>query len=188
MVTKLPQNETNPMINWLVDILENHYFIAKTGLGKFIILAGCLLHLGWALLLGIEPRVAGATPLSALFYLCGSDRAITILVLCTVSALSMWYLSLKSHQKVTPTKFALLMLPQLWTLATSLLAGIYASCVGYYLDTVRVPGEFTIVNRPHLFILADQLPVMVLSILYILAVIFACTYRVPSNGQSNSRA
>lgn len=172
------------MIKWLIEIIENPFYIAKTGLGKFIVLAGCMLHLGWAGILILEPKAAGATPLSAMYYLCGSDRLITVLVLCVISGLSLYYLFLKTHETINPARFALLMLPQLWALATSLLAGLHASYVGYYMDTIRVPGEFTIVNRPHLFILADQLPVIVLAILYILAVVFACTYRVPSNGDS----
>jgi hypothetical protein len=171
------------MKNWLLDITFRPFLIAKTGLGKFIVLAGCLLHLGWAGLLILDERAAGATPLSAIYLVCGSSIPITVFSLLAVSALSIRYLVMKAHNCIKPWRYALLMLPQLWMLSLSLLAGIYATWKGYYIDTVAQPGLFTIVYRPRAFIFSDQLPVMVLALLYITAAVFACVYRVPTNGR-----
>ncbi len=172
---------------WLQNILLRPFWIAKTGLGKFIILAGCLLHLGWAAALLQDSRAAGATPLSAIYYICGQNSWVTIATLITVSALSLKYLTMKAHAIIKPGAFAMLMIPQLWLLSLSFLAGVYASWKGYYIDTVAQPGLYTIVHRPHLFILADQLPVMVLAVLYLIAVVFACTYRITSHGNDSIR-
>lgn len=172
---------------WLEDILFRPFCIAKTGLGKYIILAGCLLHLGWAVALLQDSRAAGATPLSAIYFVCGKNSWITIAMLLTVSVLSLRYLTLKAHAIIKPAAYAMLMIPQLWLLSLSFLAGTYATWKGYYIDTVAQPGLYTIVHRPHLFILADQLPVMVLALLYLIAVVFACAYRIDNHGDSSLR-
>lgn len=173
---------------WLEDIFYHPFYIAKTGLGKFIILAGCLLHLCWAVALMADSRTAGATPLSAIFAICASQTWLTVVALFLVCLLSLKYLTLKAHQAIRPEMYALLMIPQLFLMSLSFLAGLYATIKGYYVDTVAQPGLFTIVHRPHLFILADQLPVMILAVLYLIAVVFACTYRIETNGNPpNSR-
>lgn len=172
---------------WLHEILFKPFCIAKTGLGKFIILAGCLLHLAWATALIWDSKAAGATPLSAIYYICGGNAWFTVAALIVASTLSLRYLTLKAHAMIKPGKYALLMIPQLWLLSLSFLAGVYASWKGYYIDTVAQPGLYTIVHRPHLFILADQLPVMVLALLYLIAVVFACTYRIETHGPDNLR-
>ena len=130
----------------------------------------------------INSSSAGATPLSAIYFVCGQSSLITVIVLLLVSAFSLRYLTFKAHSRVQPGAYALLMLPQLFLMSLSFLAGLYATWKGYYIDTVAQPGLYTIVHRPHLFILSDQLPVMVLAVLYLIAVVFACTYRIPNHG------
>jgi hypothetical protein len=175
------------MIEWLLDIFQNPFLIARIALGKFIILAGCILHIAWAMLLLIDEKSAGSSPLSAIYMMCDSSRILTILFLILAAGLAMRYLVEKSHHKITLTKFGLLMFPQLWALALSLVAAVYAVSVGYYIDTVAQPGYFILIQRPHLLILADQLPVMVLSLLYLTAVIFASTYKGLRHNGSDAR-
>lgn len=154
-------------------IFQHNIYLAKTGLGKSIILAGCLLHYGWALLLASDARAGGATPMSAVMFVFGNSRIATVGVLVIFSSLAMWYLSLRSDEIIRPRTFAFMLIPQLWLLLLSAGAGIYATCVGYYLDTVAHPGMFVIVQRPWTFILADQFPVIVMALLYMVAVLFA---------------
>lgn len=159
-------------------IFRHNVYLAKTALGKFIILAGCLLHYGWAILLALDSRAGGATPISSIMFVFGNSRIVTIAVLVLFSSLAIWYLSLRSGQRIRPHTYACMLIPQLWLLVLSAGAGVYAACVGYYLDAVTHPGLFVVVHRPRTFILADQFPIMVMTLLYLVAVIFAGRDRI----------
>lgn len=162
----------------LVGIFKQDVYIAKTALGKYIILSGCLLHYGWALFLALDYRAGGATPISVLIFVLFKSRWLTILILVLFSSLAMAFLSMKTGRVIRSYNFSFLLIPQLWLLLLSAGAVVYAASVGYYLDAITRPGEFVMVHRPTAFILTDQWAAIVMALLYLVAVISASRYKV----------
>lgn len=153
------------------ELFSNEVY-SKTGLARYIIMSGCILHYGWALLMFLDPRCMGSTPISGIIYIMGGSKILTELMLIACSSLALWYISLRDGATLSSRKYAFLLLPQLWLLCASAGASIYAAYKGYYLDAITQPGLFIIVQRPHAFILAGELPVIVMALLYLTAVIF----------------
>lgn len=152
-------------------------YLAKTGMGKFIVLSACLLHYGWAIILTIDPKTGGATPLTGIMYTLGESRLLTILILAAFSSLAVWYLSLKDGEPIPSRRYAMMLVPQLWLLLVSAGSSLYAAWKGYYLDAISQPGVFIIVQRPHAFILAGELPIVIMAILYLTAVVLTTQAR-----------
>lgn len=176
MVTYLQDAYSSSMS--FLEIFSTDLKLAKTNLGKYIILAACMLHIGWAIMLLLDVRAGGATPLSAIIYIQGGNRWITIFSLLLASGLSIWYLSLKAGHKISTRAFSAMLFPQLWFLLYSSGSVIHDAWVGYYIDSVTYPGLFVIVYRPSSFILSSHFPVIVIATLYVTAIFQAGLYKV----------
>ncbi len=131
-------------------------YIARTPLGKYIILAACILHYGWAFLLAWEVEAAKATPTAVLVNIFGG-RVGTVLVLVVVASLAFAFLCQRAYRPISSFLYGNMLFPQLWLLLMSASSGIYSAWVGHYADGVaRAPA----------FILADQMPIVILCLLY----------------------
>jgi hypothetical protein len=136
-------------------------YVARSPLGKYIILAACLLHYGWAVLLMINTHSSGATPVAVLVSQFGG-RWSTVATLTTIASLAVGFLNIRVFKPISSGLYGLLLFPQLYLLILSAGSGILCAVHGHYSDGVI---------RPSLFILADQSPIIVLTILYGTAII-----------------
>lgn len=135
--------------------------IAKHALGKYIIVAACLLHIMWAGILCFDVRAGNSTPVS-IFFAIFDYRIIVIVVFLSVAALSFLFLDFRMRQFVPTRWLSLLLIPQQLTLLLSAGIGIQATIVQEYADgTVR--------SWAH--IACDQAPIVVIAILYTIAVL-----------------
>ncbi len=130
-------------------------------LGKhpLIVLYGLALHYVWATVLWVDPVAGGTSTLSDLAGLMGS-RALPF-VLFISSTLALYYLIL-SRQAGLFAFFCLL--PQQSIMIASAVTAVSAMLTGMYADGVE---------RPIAFIVADQAPAVIASILHTLALIGA---------------
>lgn len=136
--------------------------IAQHALGKYIIAQASILHLIWAALLIIDKRSGNATPVAILFQLLQNDRLLVIFILVVVAALAGCFLDLRIRQKCNVGHLTLLLIPQQIVLCISAGAGITAAITQQYADGI---------NRCWAHILADQLPVILMAVLYTAAVL-----------------
>lgn len=134
--------------------------IAKTSLGKYIIGVTSLLHLGWGTLLCISQEAGNATPVDIFFRFL--NRPTIVLLFFGVSILALLFLRLRLGQTVNARYLSLLLLPQQFVLLCSAGSGFLATILGHYADGVA---------RSWTFILADQLPSILIAVLYTTAVI-----------------
>ena len=133
--------------------------VARTKLGKYIILAASLVHVGWAILLSVDPRTMAATPVNILGQVMGGPlRASVVLTLAAITAMVFPFLT----RDIKNSSLALLLIPQQALLIMSAGAGVAAAYSAHYADGVM---------RPQAFILADQFPVIVMALLYTAAVL-----------------
>jgi hypothetical protein len=139
--------------------------LSRVALGKYIIAYASLLHLGWAVLLVVDPRSQGATPVHIIALVCGGPyRSAVVLALVAIAAGVFPFL----RSRVSTGALALMLIPQQAFLFMSAGAGIYAAVIGHYADGVP---------RASAFIFADQLPVILASLLYTIAVLEAAFER-----------
>lgn len=134
--------------------------IAKTSLGKYIIAVTSLLHFGWGVLLYISREAGNATPIDIFFRF--FNRPIVIVLFFGVSILAILFLRLRLGKPVNARYLSLLLLPQQFVLLCSAGSGLLATILGHYTDGI---------SRSWTFILADQLPAILIAILYTTALI-----------------
>lgn len=134
--------------------------IAKTSLGKYIIGATSLLHLGWGILLCISAEAGKSTPVDIFFRFL--NRPTIVVLFLGVSLLAILFLRLRLGQTINARYLSLLLLPQQFVLLCSAGSGILATILGHYADGVA---------RSWTFILADQLPSILIAVLYTTALI-----------------
>jgi hypothetical protein len=146
----------------LVEIFRPRFSIAKYALGKYIIGAASLLHLGWAVLLCVDERAANATPLSILAVTCNHSIGEMVSVLLLVSFMGIAFLNYRLRRAITKAELVLLLIPQQVVLLSSAGAGVYAASRQHYADGTPMSW---------VHILADQLPNVIMALLYSLAVI-----------------
>jgi hypothetical protein len=137
--------------------------LSKVALGKYIILLASVLHLVWAGLLVFAQGAGNSTPVAIITKLSGGrERAAVILVGVSVAALTFLY---TKRTKSNATVSALLV-PQQLLLFLSAGAGLWATIRESYADGVI---------RDWAFILTDQLPVILLAVLYTVVVLEAAS-------------
>jgi hypothetical protein len=135
--------------------------VSEAAIGRYVILFASLLHIGWAVLLVINPTAGQSTPVAIVIRVCGGPyRSAAVLVACALVAMVFPF---KQH-RVSATAMAGLLIPQQVILFMSAGAGIYAAANQRYADGVA---------RGHEFILADQLPVILLALLYSVVILEA---------------
>jgi hypothetical protein len=131
----------------------------NTFLGKYVILTASLLHIGWAVLLLVDEQAGGSTPLHILLGICGGRyRTAFVLALVAVAAMAFPFV----QTPISNVSVVLMLMPQQVLLLISSGAGIRAAAYGHYADGVARSGAF---------ILADQMPMVLLSLLYIVMVL-----------------
>lgn len=135
--------------------------LSKVALGKYIVLFASVLHIGWAALLMGRAETVGSTPIAVLSEVFGG-RWRSAVVLLIVAGLALVFPFLK--RGASNATLALLLLPQQVALFMSAGAGLWAAMKEQYADGV---------TRGWAFILSDQLPVILLSIMYTVVVIEA---------------
>lgn len=146
--------------NVLRDLIRrwNEARISRVGLGKYIILLACLLDASWALLLRF-PGAGAATPLSLIVRICGGPgRAAIVLTLTSAAAIVFPF----RRYGVSVVQMGLHLIPQQVVLLVSALGGARAIVDGHYADGVE---------RSSAFIAADQLPIILLALLYTVVVL-----------------
>lgn len=143
-------------------MLGRGLYIARTPLGKYIILGASILHYYWAVLLLISPQAGKATPVAILVYTCGGSIAITIGILIAVATLAMLFLFVRGTKYVSTSMFAALLLPQLVLLFLSAERGVVAAWQQHYAD-----GTHMIWSH----ILVDQSAILVIALVYLTAII-----------------
>lgn len=131
-------------------------------LGKYIITFASLLHVGWAVLIMIDARACKATPVSILYSLAQGDRVFLVAILFVVAGLALAFLDFRLRQQVHEGILAMLLVPQQFVLWCSAGAGFVAVLHQQYADGVP---------RSWVHILADQLPVMLMALLYTVALL-----------------
>lgn len=136
-------------------------YVARSPLGKYIIMAASFLHYGWATLLILDRRAGEATPVAVVVHQFGG-RLPTIICLIGIASLAIVFLNIRVFKPISSGLYGLLLFPQLWLLVLSAGTGIMCAINQHYADGVM---------RPSLFILADQSPIIVLTLLYGTAII-----------------
>lgn len=150
-------------------------YVARSPLGKYIILAACLLHYGWAVLLTFDNHSSEATPVAILVSQFGG-RWSAIITLSTIASLAVGFLNIRVFKPISSGLYGLLLFPQLYLLILSAGTGIMCAVHCRYADGVI---------RPSLFILADQSPVIVLTLLYGVAIIEIGRNKLPWSSCEN---
>lgn len=126
----------------------------------YVIIYASLLHYAWAALLAYDPAAGNSTPVHVLVHYCGGrPQAVFVLLLTATMALCA---PLVHHPAVRRAMLPVLLIPQQIILFMSAGAGIDAALVGHYAD---------LTPRPWPFILSDQLPVILVSLLYTTALL-----------------
>lgn len=143
--------------------------LSKVALGKYIVLFASVLHLGWAGILAFADGASGSTPVSAIEAVAGGE-ARAAFVLFVVAAMAMVFPFIK-RPTASPYTLPLLLLPQQTLLLLSAGAGLWAAIKEEYADGVLRGWEF---------ILADQLGMILLAVMYTVVVIEAAfePYRI----------
>jgi hypothetical protein len=133
--------------------------IAKWSLGKYIVLAACMLHVIWAVLLTFDVRAGNATPV-AIFFRFGLNRWGVIALLTAVSVGGFVFLSLRMRHIWNVKALSFLLVPQQFVMLCSAIAGLEAILKQQYAD-----GVF----KSWSHIAADQSAIIVMAILYTVA-------------------
>lgn len=151
------------MISWLSNLTEGWRGarLSRVALGKYIVLFASALHIAWALLLLIDPATAGSTPVHVLVVVFAGPLR-TAITLALVAGMAMAFPFTK--YRISNRALASLLIPQQAILLMSAGAGFRAVLLGHYADGVA---------RSWAFILGDQLPVILLALLYTVAVLEA---------------
>lgn len=122
-----------------------------------VILAVCVLHYTWAVLLLASPVAAHSTPVSIVVTVFGG-RYGAAAALITVALLA------QAAPVVPAAYLPVALVPQQVLLLMSAGAGLYAAAAGHYADGVQ---------RGWPFILGDQAPMILVAALYTLALVSA---------------
>jgi hypothetical protein len=138
--------------------------IARHALGKYIIGFACMLHIGWATILMIDARAANCTPVSIIFALTGNSRPVVITIFLLVAFMAGSFLDLRLRRMFNITVLSMLLIPQQVVLWCSAGAGVYAVFAQHYADG-------TPMSWAH--ILADQMAMILMALLYTVALIEA---------------
>lgn len=134
----------------------------------YIVLIVSVLHLLWAGLLLWSPAAAHSTPVEAVVSVTHNRAgAVALLAGTGVLALIAAWLH-ERHRSLRPAYLALLLIPQQILLVVSAAGGITAALRGHYADGVA---------RPWQFILGDQLPVILIALLYTTAILVIAARR-----------
>lgn len=137
------------------------FHIAKHALGKYIILQATLMHVAWASIILADIRAGNSTPVSILFYLF-HNQLLVAGILYFVAFCALLFLNLRLRTIVGLRGLTALLIPQQAVLWCSAGAGIYATVIQRYADGV-------IKSWSH--IACDQMPILLMAILYSIAVI-----------------
>lgn len=138
----------------------------------YIILMVSFLHLTWAALLLWTPAAAHSTPVAAVISVFHS-RAGAVAALAGTGVLALvaaWFHQNPTRIATHPRYLALALIPQQVLLFMSAAGGITAAIRGHYADGVA---------RPWQFIIGDQLPVILVALLYTTAILIAGRARRP---------
>lgn len=141
----------------------------------YIIMATSCLHLAWTGLLVWSAAAAFSTPVSGVISVLGS-RYVAAFALAASAALAMvvaWLYRSSRHSPATRT-MTLGLVPQQFLLLLSALSGIRAIIAGHYADGVI---------RAWQFIAGDQLPVIVVALLYTTAILAVGPYPRKNDGE-----
>lgn len=130
----------------------------------YVILMVSFLHLTWAALLLSSASAAHSTPVGAVITVLHSRSAAVVALAGTglLALLAAWFHENPLHRSMRPRYLALLLVPQQILLIMSAAGGISAAINGHYADGVA---------RPWQFILGDQLPVILVALLYTTAIL-----------------
>lgn len=135
--------------------------LSKVLIGKYIVLFASLLHLVWAGLLFSSEGAGYSTPVAVLLKVFGGEVRAGI-VLLAVSVAAMWY-PFRQYE-VSARAIAATLIPQQIILLISAGGALWAVLQGHYADGVI---------RPFAFILSDQLPSILLALIYTATVLEA---------------
>lgn len=130
----------------------------------YIVLTVSILHLIWAGLLLSSLAAAHSTPVEAVVSVLHS-RVGAIIALAGTGVLALaaaWYHESPAHPPIGRRLLALALIPQQVLLIISAGGGIAAAVRGHYADGV---------TRPWQFIAGDQLPVILIALLYTTAIL-----------------
>ncbi len=141
--------------------------LSQINLGKYVVAYASLLHFIWAFLLLLDDRAQGSTPVSIISKVCGGPvRSAVVLAVFGTMAIVFPFLK----HRVSNAQLAVLLIPQQMLLILSAGAGLTAVVRSSYADGVV---------RAASFILADQLPSILLAILYT-AVVVEASFHAPT--------
>jgi cell division protein FtsW (lipid II flippase) len=130
-------------------VLLNKLFMNNKREIQWVILYVTALHAIWGAILLIESSAFSTNPIGFFEYFFNKNQTAIAFLLAALSACCSYY-------KKRFTQF-LMLLPQLILLLLASMSGIVSSIRGQYVDGVI---------RPSMFIFADQLPVILLSLVY----------------------
>jgi hypothetical protein len=141
----------------------------------YVITATSVLHLAWTILLVLSASTAFSTPVSGVISLTGSRyaAAITLGAAALLALFVGWLYRSERHSPATWT-MTIGLVPQQFLLLVSALSGIRAIAVGHYSDGTARAWEF---------IAGDQLPVIIITLLYTTAILAVGPYPRKSDGE-----
>lgn len=142
--------------------LFSNKYIARSALGKYIVLSACVMHFYWAILLFISPTSALATPVSVLVTILEGSVPLTIIVLLIVAMLALSFIVIRQNKIVSVNMFSVFLLPQLVVLFLSAERGLVAGWQGKYADGTVCPWAH---------ILVDQSAILIMTFMYLMAII-----------------
>lgn len=123
----------------------------------YVILYACLLHYAWAGLLAYSPDAGHSTPVAGVIDVVGG-RWQAVAVFGITALLAQIGVMRRKPMRLR----SLMLLPQQIVLLISAEAGLHAVIAGHYADGVL---------RPWPFILSDQLPMILVALLYTSAIL-----------------
>jgi len=142
----------------LVGKLKEFLVFTISRSGGLLFIYASILQFIWAVLILINPVALLVTPLLGLTQLVGVNHISVASILFISNGLAFYFLVIK---RLTSSHFFLL-IPQQCILLLSAFGSLQAVILGHYADGV---------SRPSIFILADQLPNILIALLYTVAVL-----------------
>jgi len=124
------------------------------------------MHILWGVLLCLDQKTGNATPIAILFVLLGQSKILVIGLLWLVAFLAGGFVNFRIRKATNIKILSFLLIPQQLVLWLSAGAGLYASYLKHYAD--GTPCDWG-------HILADQLPISLLAMLYTVTLIHTRT-------------